>query len=237
MNPASDDRPDEIVVLMIGDSTMAIRPTMPPVSSYGWGQKLGEFLDETVTIKNRARSGRSTKSFIAEGLWGMAHAELAAGDYMIIQFGANDQKVHDPERFTEPYGAYQKNLRRFIDSARKKGAIPILATPICRRDFDRNGQFRNNHGEWTEAARAVAAEQGVPLLDLQRDTENLLRAMGPEQSKVLFWHVAPGLYPELPQGRSDNSHLSETGARTIAEFAAKALKATDIPLAARVRGV
>ncbi len=220
---------------MIGDSTMAIRPHNPPISSYGWGQRFDDLFDGTVTIKNRARSGRSSKSFIDEGLWRVAYNDLQAGEYLIIQFGANDQKITDPARYTEPGGAYQSNLRGFITAAREKGAIPILATPICRRDFDRFGRFRNNHGQWTVAAREVAAELNVALLDLQWETEQLLRALGPEKSKVLYWHIAPGTHPEFPEGKQDNSHLSDAGARTVAEFAAKALRTTNLALVERLK--
>jgi lysophospholipase L1-like esterase len=216
---------------LIGDSTMAIRPAVRPIASYGWGQVLPLFFEDGVIIANHARSGRSSKSFIDEGHWRSVEDRVQAGDTLIIQFGANDQKVDDPTRHAPPYLDYSENLGRFVRHARAKGAAPILATPICRRRFDRNGRFHTSNGDYPDAVRQLAALESVPLIDLQRDTEALLTALGPEQSKRLFWWVAPGLDPAKPEGREDNSHLSYEGARTVAAFAAEAIRAMPLAIA------
>jgi DNA sulfur modification protein DndE len=223
------------IIHLIGDSTMAIRPATRPVASFGWGQKFGEFFEDGVIVHNHARSSRSSKSFIDEGRWQAVLDRLLPGDTVIMQFGANDQKVDDPARFAAPYLGYRDNLLRFVAEARAAGAEPIVATPICRRRFDRNGKFHPSHGDYPDAARQVAAEAGAPLLDLQHETAALLTALGPEESKRVFWWTAPGIDPAKPEGREDNSHLSEAGARIVAALAAQCLRATHAAIARRLK--
>src|SRR4051794_25891447 len=120
--------PVRTTVYMIGDSTMADRPTPERNPYRGWGQMLPQFLDDSVAVRNFAVNGRSTKSFIDEGRWTAVLAQLQPGDYVIIQFGHNDEKREDPARYTDPNGSYRDNLRRFVEETRAKGATPILCT-------------------------------------------------------------------------------------------------------------
>jgi lysophospholipase L1-like esterase len=229
--PPESDPPPQLVVHLIGDSTMSVRPASPTPASFGWGQLLGQQFMENVSVRNHARSGRSTKSFIDEGLWSRVREQLQAGHYLIMQFGRNDQKTNRPDLYGEARVGFKENLRRFVREARDKGAEPILATPLIRRRFDRHGRLRDNMGDYPDAMRELALEEGTPLLDLHRGSEALLSRFGPEGSKALVWWLDPGIDPSLPEGRQDNSHLSEEGARQVCRLAAAALREANSPLA------
>jgi len=195
-----------ITIYMIGDSTMADKP-LDDNPERGWGQLFPACFDSSVTIENHAKNGRSTKSFIAESLWQQVLVKLQPGDYVFIQFGHNDEKKESPERYTTPE-EYGKNLLRFVNESREKGAIPVLCTPIVRRRFDKDGKFFDDHGEYPGAARNVASANNVPLLDMTSLSEKLVGGLGPEDSKKLYLFIKPGEYKSLPEGKEDNTHFS-----------------------------
>ena len=118
---------------LCGDSTMAEKNLSNGNPERGWGMMFQNFLDEGATVINYAQNGRSTKSFIDKGLWDKVLQAIRPGDYVFIEFGHNDAKESDPERYAAPWGAYQDNLRRFIDETRQKGGTPVLLTPVARR--------------------------------------------------------------------------------------------------------
>ena len=175
-----------VTVHMIGDSTMANKPVIPANPERGWGQMLHMYFNESVRVLNYAQNGRSSKSFINEGRWENVRTALKPGDFVVIQFGHNDEKTNDVSRGTAPFGEFSENLKRFIRESREKQATPILATPVARRKFDETGRLTNTHGVYPEAVRKVAAAENVPLLDLTVGTEKLLQQLGPESSKRLF---------------------------------------------------
>lgn len=222
--------PDKSVhVYMIGDSTMANKP-LEDNPERGWGQLFPEYFDENVFVSNYAVNGRSTKSFIDEGRWHVVLDSLHAGDVLFIQFGHNDEKEHDSTRYAAPFGAYKENLARFVTEARNAHALPILLTPVVRRRFDENGQFYDTHGDYPQAVKQVADELDVPLIDLHTLSWDVLEAMGEEPSKELFLWIEPGVYSSLPDGKQDDTHFSEFGARRIAGLVADALADLDTPL-------
>lgn len=216
-------------VFMIGDSTMADYATDRPVR--GWGMAVGPLLREPAVVKNHAASGRSTKSFIDEGRWAKVLAALQAGDFVIVQFAHNDEKKEDPKRYTDPATSFRENLRRFIRDARAKGAEPMLATPVSRRKFNATGQLVPTHGAYPDAVRAVALEEKVPLLDLERATAKWLQETGDEPSKKYFVWLAPGAHPKHPDGSRDDTHFVDAGAKAVAELAAAQIREQKLPLA------
>lgn len=216
-------------VFMIGDSTMADYSNDRPVR--GWGMAVGPLLREPAVVKNHAASGRSTKSFIDEGRWAKVLAALQAGDFVIIQFAHNDEKKEDPKRYTAPAMSFRDNLRRFIRETRAKGAEPVLATPVSRRKFNAEGKLLPTHGAYPEAVRAVAAEEKVPLLDLERATAKWLQETGDEPSKRYFVWLAPGAHPKYPEGSRDDTHFVDAGAQAVAELAAAQIREQGLPLA------
>jgi lysophospholipase L1-like esterase len=216
-------------VFLVGDSTMADKPLDLP--ERGWGMALGEFLTDATMVKNHAMNGRSTRSFIDEGRWDKVVAELRGGDFVLIQFGHNDEKVEDPKRGTDPATTFRTNLRRFVTETRAHGATPILATPVCRRKFDAAGKLVDTHGAYPDALRAVARETKVALLDLTVATAQWLQATGDEPSRRFFMWIEPGQYPKIPDGRKDDTHFVAAGATAVAKLAADAIRAQKLPLA------
>jgi lysophospholipase L1-like esterase len=214
---------------MIGDSTMADKPLDLP--ERGWGQLLPQFFTDPAMVHNHAVNGRSSKSFIDEGRWQTVLNELKPGDFVIIQFGHNDEKSEDPKRYTDPATSYRDNLRRFVREARAKQAFPILATSVSRRKFDAQGKLVDTHGAYPEATRKVARELDVPLLDLQPATAKMIEAAGVEGSKKFFMWIEPGKYEKLPKGSQDDTHFVELGATRVAALAVEEMRAAQLPLA------
>ena len=221
-----------ISIYTIGDSTMAQKQENKRPET-GWAEKLYLYLDKSAKVYDHGLNGRSSKSFINEGEWKKVFDALKKGDYVLIQFGHNDEKSEDSTRYTNPHTTYKDNLRKFINETRSKMANPILLTSISRRSFNDKGVLTNSHGEYPQAARELAKETGTPLIDAQLLTEKLLIQYGPEGSKKLFLHVEPG--PNYPEGKKDDTHLNDFGANMIAKLIADEIKNLDIPLSKKIK--
>ena len=217
---------------LVGDSTMADKPIDPPNPERGWGQLFPQLFKEPARVVNHAVNGRSTKSFRDEGRWANVLSQLETGDFVLIEFGHNDEKKEDPKRYAAADTDFKDNLRRFIREVRAKGATPLLATPVNRRKFDTKGQLTETHSTYPDAMRAVAAEEKVSLIDLHKLTWPLLEKLGPEESKTLFVWVKPGEYANLPKGRQDDTHFNEKGALQISQLVAAEIRSQELPLAA-----
>ncbi|MCV2354290.1 rhamnogalacturonan acetylesterase [Paucibacter sp. B2R-40] len=215
---------------LVGDSTMADKPLDPPNPERGWGQMFRERVKEPVRIVNHAVNGRSSKNFQDEGRWAHLLAQLAQGDFVLIQFGHNDAKKEDLARYAAAHGAYRDNLRLFVRDVRERGATPLLATSLMRREFDATGRLKDTHADYPVVMREVAVEMDVPLLDLHRASAVLLQALGPAQSEPLFLWAKPGEYERYPAGKKDNTHFSEAGARAMAGLAEQTLRLQNHPL-------
>jgi lysophospholipase L1-like esterase len=222
-----------VTLYLAGDSTMAQKfVTRRPET--GWGEALQQYFDvDRVRVMNLARNGRSTRTFIQEGRWQEIVDALQPGDYVFIQFGHNDGSVDKVDRYTPP-ADYRANLVRFVAEARAKQANPVLFTPVMRRRFDENGEFRDSHGEYPDLVRGVAAELRVPLIDMHRASERVLREHGAERSKALFLHIAAGTNANYPQGLEDNTHFSPQGAEVMAALAVEGIRASVPALAAHL---
>lgn len=217
-------------LFLIGDSTMSNKENPDKNPEHGWGQVLGQFMTNGIEIQNHAMNGRSSKSFRTEGRWATVEEQLKKGDYVIIQFGHNDQKVKDSTKFTNPYTQYRANLERYVNEARTKGATPILMTSITRRNFNENGVLVDTHTNYPLVARMVANDLKVPFVDMQLLTEQMEIAYGPENSKKLHLHFKEGENAYYPKGKADDTHLSRLGAETVAKLALKELKGLKIGL-------
>ncbi len=225
-------RQERITVYLIGDSTMADkRPGAFPET--GWGTPFKSFFNSSVTIDNRAVNGRSTKSFIEEGLWHRVEESLQPGDYVLIQFGHNDEVKEKVGRYTTPE-QFKDNLRMFVSEARKKEAIPILLSPVARRKFDDAGNVVDTHPEYSPLVHHIAAETKTPFIDLDTKSRELLTRFGEEHSKYLFLQLKPGEHPNYPGGKNDNTHFSELGARLVAQIVLAEIVALRLNLRDRV---
>src|SRR4051812_44513006 len=193
-----------IKVVLVGDSTVN--------DEGGWGPGFRASFGPEVEVVNLALNGRSSKSFRGEGAWGKVLAEKP--NFVLIQFGHNDQPGKGPERETDPATTYRANLERYVDEVRAGGAKPILVTSIVRRVFDADGKFKVDMlAQYAEATSRVAAERKTPLIDLYTLTKAQTEQLGPAGSETLGRHDA--------QGKPDRTHLGPKGQSEIGAIAAR----------------
>jgi lysophospholipase L1-like esterase len=221
----------KIKIFIAGDSTASIKETKA-FPETGWGMPFVYFWDSTVTVVNKAKNGRSTSSFRNEGLWKQVMDECSEGDYIFIQFGHNDEVPTKKTYTTET--EFKNNLKQYVTEARTKKAIPVLLTSMARRSFDSTGKIKGTHDVYAQITRNVAAEENVVLFDMDKITQALYQQFGVENSKLLFLQLKPGEHPNHPDGKEDNTHFSELGARLVAQEVLKEIR-TQIPeLAGRI---
>lgn len=193
-------------IVLVGDSTVN--------DQGGWGPGFRARFSADVEVVNLAKNGRSSKSFRDEGLW--APALTAKADYILIQFGHNDVPGKGADRETDAATTYRANLARYIDEARGAGAKPVLVTSIVRRNFTPDGKIvRDSLVPYVEAARAVAAEKNVPLMELYNLTLAQAESLGPEGCLAIDARDAAG--------KPDHTHLGLKGQSEIGGIAAREL--------------
>jgi lysophospholipase L1-like esterase len=194
---------------------------------------LGTFFGEEVTIHNAAMGGRSSKSFIDEGRLAAIDEKIGAGDYLLIQFGHNDEK-EDEARHTTPDGTFPAYLMKYIEVARAHGATSVLLSSVERRRFNEKGEVVHTHGDYPDATERLAREAGVAFIDLRRKSKALLESLGDEPSKRLFCWLKPGESPNYPDGVTDNTHFSEDGAKEMARLVVEGIRESGLPLAGQL---
>ncbi len=212
-----------IHIHVIGDSTAAskINEKRPET---GWAEKLGDFFSSDIRVINYAQNGRSTKSFIDEGLFKNVLKALKPNDFLLIQFGHNDEKVQDQSRYTHPFKDYQDNLSYFIHQAKKLGVTPIILSSVTRRSFIGKHRIKRHAvGLYPVAAKLLAQRENIIFLDIFKKSKQLLEYLDIEHSKQLFLHLNPNQYETYPNGVADNTHLNQLGALVIASLIAEEL--------------
>jgi len=252
---AADKRPTTI--FMIGDSTMANKDISNGKKERGWGMVLQSYFDDNIRIDNHAVNGRSSRSFINEGRWDTVLNRMKPGDYVIIQFGHNDEKPK-ADRHTDPGSTFDYNLAKFVRETREHGGIPVLMNCVVRRNYfvqapenDDDEKLRtttfqdgvkmvegdsliDTHGLYRVAPRDVAQRMNVHFVDANRITHDLEQGLGREASKKLHMWFLPGEEPSVPKGRQDNTHYCVYGAHQVARLLADAL-CEEIPVLKRYR--
>ena len=218
-------------LFLIGDSTMAEKPVLPENPERGWGQLLGGYFHSELSVHNHAVNGRSSKSFRDEGRWEKVLGQLKKGDFVLIQFGHNDQKP-DVARHTDPFTTYTQQLKEYVIETQSVGAYPILATSVVRRRFDDQGKLKPTHGDYPQAVRQLARELRIPCLDMTKASAELLTRLGPKRSKALFLWTLPGEYARFPEGNEDNTHFNALGATRMCDLVV-AMIAEKIPALAQ----
>jgi lysophospholipase L1-like esterase len=215
-------------IVLVGDSTVA--------PEGGWGPGFCATLTPNVTCMDDALNGRSTKSYIDEGAWKKALAE--GGQYYFIQFGHNDQKP-DPARHTDPGTTYADNLRRFVSDTRAAEAIPVLVTPLSRRNYrDGNLITDDGLGAYAAAMRQVAAEEHVTLVDLYGLSTQMLSRMTQQQADAFDMTGHPDAKAEgAGAGKLDRTHLNDAGKRLFGRMVADEVIRTEVELGPNVIGV
>lgn len=235
-----------VVIYLIGDSTMAdYADNYDPGKDYfktrypvtGWGQVFQAFFAgadltdfkhlfdaDSVRIDDRARGGRSTRTFFQEGRWRAVYNNLKKDDIVMMQFGHNDAAENKPERYVDIEG-YKEFLRLFVSQTKEKAAIPIILTPVCRNYPWKNGHLENVHGEYPQAARDIAKEMDVYFIDLNQLSMDAFSEKGQAYvTEHYFMNLPAGVYEAYPNGQSDNTHFQPEGAKAVASLVFEALK-------------
>nr|WP_229675702.1 rhamnogalacturonan acetylesterase [Saccharibacillus kuerlensis] len=190
----------------------------------GWGQQFGRYFSNGAVVVNNAIGGRSSKSFMVDGRLDTILQRIKPGDFFFISFGHNDASAGIPDRYASP-ADYKTYLARYVNGAKQRGATPVLLTPVGRRDFNTTTQqFNVSFPEYVQAAKEVAAELDVPLIDLSQLSVAYYDLIGNAAVEKLFLYANPGEYPKYPNGVSDNTHFSSYGAQKIAGLVANAVK-------------
>ena len=239
-------------IFVIGDSTAANKDISGGKQERGWAMALQCYFNDHIVVDNHAVNGRSSKSFIDEGRWDQVVSLIKPGDYVIIQFGHNDEKAQ-PNRHTDPGSTFDYNLARFVRETREHGGIPVLMNSVVRRNFlvkapviADDEQLRNTtfgdgartvegdtlidtHGLYRVAPRDVAQRMNCHFIDANRITHDLAQFLGTEGSKRLHMWFLPGTEPSEPKGKQDNTHYNVYGAHVVARLLADAL-CDEIPL-------
>jgi len=218
----------KITIWLCGDSTMSIKEKKA-FPETGWGMPFIYFWDSTILVENLAKNGRSTSSFRNEGLWKKVLDRAIEGDYVFIQFGHNDEVSTKKTYTTE--AEFKNNLKQYVIEARNRKATPILFTPMARRKFDAAGKIEGTHDLYSQIVRDVAKEEKVILFDMDKTSQQLYQQFGVENSKFLFLQLKPGEHPNYPDGKEDNTHFNELGARLIAQLVLDEIK-KQVPLLA-----
>jgi lysophospholipase L1-like esterase len=203
---------------LAGDSTVTDQPVAPNAS---WGQMLPNFFAPDIAIANHAESGETLKSFVTEHRLDKLLARLAAGDWVMIQFGHNDQKTQWPQTYADAATTYRSWLRTYIAEIRRRGATPLLVTSPDRRNFDDSGRITSTLGDYPDAMRAVALEERVALIDLNPLSRRFYEALGPQESPRAF-----------ADNGKDKTHFNEYGAYALARCVVEGLRAADPALTA-----
>lgn len=230
-------------IYLIGDSTVANyslednyqTKKFPQV---GWGQVFQPFFQKDslklvkgilgnakeVKVDDRAKGGRSTRTFFQEGRWAAVYNSLKKGDVVMMQFGHNDASVEKTERYVNIEG-YKEFLRLFINQTKEKGAIPIVLTPVARNYPWKDGKLTNVHGDYPQAAIDVAKELNVKLIDLNELSMNFFSSKGQDYVTTnYFMNFEAGKFPAYPEGQKDNTHFQTEGGIAVAKLVFDAMK-------------
>ena len=232
---------DKVTVYMVGDSTVCnyTNDTSLAFPRNGYGMWVGNYLNENATVVNLALSGRSSKSFLQEANYTTLKNSISAGDYLIIGFGHNDEKVEDDTRYTNPTGdvndqtSFQYYLYTYyVKLAMDAGAHPILCTPIVRRHTSNNYEGSSGHvtngGDYAQAIVDLGAQYNVPVIHLRDLTKAYYSSLTADQTAKL--HATTGKV----ETNIDNTHLNSYGAAQVAYMFAKALSTSTSGLASYV---
>ena len=220
-----------IQIFIASDSTASLYGT-DKCPRMGWGQPFQMYFKSTATIVDDAKSGASTTSFLTTTNYADIKAKIKAGDYLLIQFGHNDEDGN-PAATT-----FYTTLKTYVDYAISKGAHPILITPVTRRTFatDGSGNMKNSHittkgGDYPQAVRNLGAATGTPVIDLTARSMTFFKGIGDAGSKAYYLYVlASEGFPGYTSDTTDNTHFREKGAIAVGQLVVDGLKDLNSPL-------
>jgi lysophospholipase L1-like esterase len=212
-----------ITLFLAGNSTVVDQDDDPWTS---WGQIIPRFLQPGIAVSNQAESGLSLGSFLSSNRLKKVMNMMKPGDYLFIEFGHNDQKEKGQE--DGAFKSYSERMRLFVNEFRKKGGIPVIVTPANRRSFGDDGKITNSLGDYPEAARKVAGELNVPLIDLNAMTKTLYESFGVENSKKLFVIYPANTFPGQDKDLNDNTHFNPFGAYELAKCIIEGIRTNNL---------
>lgn len=213
-------------VFLCGNSTVVDQEEEPWAS---WGQMITRWFTPQVAIANFAESGLSCTSFLAQLRLDKILTQLKKGDYVIVEFGHNDEK--EKKAGDGAWYSYSRNLKIFADRVREAGGEIIFCTPTARRFFnDDHKTIRNTHGDYPEAMKTVARRENIPVIDLTRMSTQFYETLGEEDSKKSLVHYPANTFPGQDKALADNTHFNPFGAWEIAKMIVMGLKQINSPL-------
>lgn len=221
VKPAASNTP---VIYIAGDSTVTDQDLEPWAA---WGQMLPAFFGPGIAVANNAESGETIRSFVGENRFPKIFSVIKPGDYLLMQFGHNDQK--QGKGYVSPE-QYAELLRSYIAMAREHGATPVLLTPMNRRTFDAQGHITDTLAPYPQTVRDVAAEQKVPLIDLNSMSRSLYEAVGEPNSRSLFVYAPANTYADQPEPLHDDTHFNSFGAWELARCVVLGFQENQLPL-------
>lgn len=218
-------------VFLCGNSTVVDQEEEPWAS---WGQMIPRWFTSQVAISNYAESGLSCTSFLAQLRLDKILSQLKKGDYVIVEFGHNDEK--EKKAGDGAWYSYSRNLKIFVDRVREAGGTIIFCTPTARRFFNEDHHtIRNTHGDYPEAMKTVARREQVPVIDLTTMSTAFYEALGEEGSKKSLVHYPANTFPGQDKPLADNTHFNPFGAWEIAKMVVMGLKQNGCPLTSALR--
>lgn len=220
---------DVTTVFLCGNSTVVDQENEPWAS---WGQMITRWFGPDVAFANYAESGLSCTTFLGQGRLDKILTQLRQGDYVIVEFGHNDEKEKKPG--DGAWYSYSRNLKIFADRVKAAGGHIIFCTPTARRSF-KDGRNQNTHGDYPEAMKTVARREQVPVIDLTSMSTTFYEALGEEGSKKSLVHYPANTFANQPKPLADNTHFNPYGAWEIAKMVVMGLKQMGSPLVQHLR--
>ncbi len=220
---------DVTTVFLCGNSTVVDQENEPWAS---WGQMITRWFGPDVAFANYAESGLSCTTFLGQGRLDKILTQLKQGDYVIVEFGHNDEK--EKKAGDGAWYSYSRNLKIFADRVKAAGGHIIFCTPTARRSF-KNGRNQNTHGDYPEAMKTVARREQVPVIDLTSMSTTFYEALGDEGSKKSLVHYPANTFANQPKPLADNTHFNPYGAWEIAKMVVMGLKQMGSPLVQHLR--
>lgn len=219
-------------IFLCGNSTVVDQPYEPWAS---WGQMIPRWFGPEIAISNNAESGLTAGSFLGSYRLDKILTMMKKGDYVICEFGHNDQK--EKMAGAGAWYNFSYNLKVFIDKVRAKGGNIIFVTPTQRRRFDdaTHSKILETHGDYPDAMRAVAKREGVPVIELHDMTRTFFETLGYENSKKALVHYPANTFPGQDKPLADNTHFNPYGAYEIAKMVVMGMKQLNLPIVKYLR--
>lgn len=227
VEPAADS---VTTLFLCGNSTVVDQNNEPWAS---WGQMIPRWFDQRVAISNHAESGLTAGSFLASNRLDKVLAMMRKGDWVVCEFGHNDQKERGAG--SGAWYNFAHNLKIFVDKVRAQGGNIIFITPTQRRNFDDNGKISETHGDYPDAMREVARRENVPVIELHDMTRTFFETLGVENSKRALVHYPAGTFPGQSKDFADNTHFNPYGAYEVAKMVVMGMKQINVPFISCLR--